>query len=586
MPHSPPLDDPVSALEAHYRRCLASDAPLRAQLASLGLAAPDGTCVPDLGLSTRRESALLLGMRPRDRRAVREGWMAAGLLRHNGRERFAGCLVLPLPALDGPPVAYAGLPRAALGAPGVGPQRRAGTPPTICGWRTTSAPTVAIVCGDPFDALCCRVTGAADVRVVDGTPDAAWMSVCASGLEKLRPLRLRLLLAGTQRSAAVTDALLHVATTLGLACDVVRLPAGCQLRDLRRLHGAAAVESLVRRGALHLPVRVATTPPTRSGAADLPPWSAVRGSLAAALSAYLHNLESLGRGAADVRQRAHRLEVARRVLYDVGIRDAGQLDATALAEAQRRMLLESGQPAGPRSRDAARRVLDATRLFLRWATPRGLVPPDAATGLGALRRQAVPPPLVLNAEEVARVLRAIPVHRPGGLRDRAMLELFYATGIRRVELVGLDVADVDATGGLVLIRRGKGGTARLVPLGTRAGPWIARYVDRVRIGHVRSAAEPALFVTARGRRIGPKAVTTRMRQCVVAAGIGKPGSCHVFRHTVATLMHEAGADIRDLQALLGHALLTSTQLYTRVSMRRLQEVHAATHPGETKSSGG
>ncbi|MBK7907330.1 MAG: tyrosine-type recombinase/integrase [Gemmatimonadetes bacterium] len=170
-----------------------------------------------------------------------------------------------------------------------------------------------------------------------------------------------------------------------------------------------------------------------------------------------------------------------------------------------------------------------------------------------------------------------------GLRDRAMLEVLYSTGIRRVELVGLDLHDLDESRGVLRVRRvrrGKGGTKRLVPLGRRAQYWVARYVETVRIRHAESAHEPALFLTGRGRRITPKMVTGRMRQCLRTAGIGKAGSCHIFRHSMATLMHDAGADIRDLQALLGHALLTSTQLYTRVSMQRLMEVHARTHPAE------
>jgi integrase/recombinase XerD len=579
VPTSRILDMPVAALEAHYRQRLSLDAPLRAQLASLGLAGTDGSCVPDVGLSTRQAATLIAPLRARDRRAARAAWTAAGLLRTDGRERFVGCLILPLPRWDGLTAGYAGLPRAALAAPGAGPQRRTQASPLVCTWRTVAEPTVSVICGDSFDALCCRVAGTPDVRLVEGPPEADWATAISACLGRRRPLRLRVLLPGTAGAAVLTDAILQVAATLALPCEVIALPPGCHLRDLRRLHGALAFETLLHSGTLQLPATV-TTPPAVAPAHPWSPWAAAPGSLPAALSAYLLALQGVGRAVADLRQRARRLDVTRRTLVAIGVCDTEQLSAPVLAELQRRLLASYETSSLLPSRDATIRVLESLRLFLRWAAPRGLVPPDAATGLDTLRRHAVPPPLILSAAEVARALRTIPVQRPGGLRDRAMFELFYATGIRRVELVNLDVADVDAGRGLVRVRRGKGGTARLVPLGTRAGHWIARYVETVRVAQLRRADEPALFVTARGRRIGPKAVTARMRRCLVAAGIGKSGSCHVLRHTVATLMHEAGADIRDLQALLGHALLTSTQLYTRVSMRRLQEVHAATHPGE------
>ena len=205
---------------------------------------------------------------------------------------------------------------------------------------------------------------------------------------------------------------------------------------------------------------------------------------------------------------------------------------------------------------------------------------DATAGLARMRRPMTVPPVVLTAAEVEQVLHAIRVRRSGGLRDRAMLEVLYSTGIRRVELVGLDVGDLDDARGVLLVRRGKGGRSRVVPIGARARSWVSRYVETDRVRRLRVATEPALFLSRRGERLRGKTVTARMHACLRSAGITKPGSCHILRHTVATLMHDRGADIRDLQALLGHALLTSTQLYTRVSMQRLQDVHARTHPGE------
>ena len=166
-----------------------------------------------------------------------------------------------------------------------------------------------------------------------------------------------------------------------------------------------------------------------------------------------------------------------------------------------------------------------------------------------------------------------------GLGEAAeALEVLYSTGLRRMELVGLDLPDLDAERGVVLVREGKGKKDRLVPIGERAIRWTERYLDHVRqrLAHGRSGR--ALFLSARGTRIRPTRLTERLHRYLVASGIEKPGSCHVWRHTAATLMHDGGADIRDVQEMLGHAQLSTTQIYTRVSIERLKAVHAKTHP--------
>lgn len=181
-----------------------------------------------------------------------------------------------------------------------------------------------------------------------------------------------------------------------------------------------------------------------------------------------------------------------------------------------------------------------------------------------------------------RVLGQPDLTSPLGLRDRAILEVLYSTGIRRMELVGLDVRDLDAERGALLIREGKGRKDRLVPIGERAIRWTHVYLDRVRRLLFCRALDPpsrdALFLSRRGHRIRATKLTARLHQYLVRAGIEKPGSVHIFRHTMATLMHDAGADIRDLQEILGHAQLSTTEIYTHVSIERLKAVHTRTHP--------
>lgn len=223
-------------------------------------------------------------------------------------------------------------------------------------------------------------------------------------------------------------------------------------------------------------------------------------------------------------------------------------------------------------------ALTAVRMLLAWATRTKRLAVNPAAELTLPRAPKRLPRAVLSEPEVERVLAVPDVTTPLGLRDRAILEVLYSTGIRRMELVGLDVSDVDHARQVVFVREGKGRKDRLVPIGERALDWLQRYLDQVRPRLARGRDPAALFVSSRGTRIRPTRLTERLHRHLVAAGVGKPGSVHVFRHTMATLMHDGGADIRDLQEILGHAQLSTTQLYTHVAIERLRAVHAKTHP--------
>ena len=160
-----------------------------------------------------------------------------------------------------------------------------------------------------------------------------------------------------------------------------------------------------------------------------------------------------------------------------------------------------------------------------------------------------------------------------------MLELLYATAMRRGELVGLDLPDVDLARGWLTLRVTKTRWDRVVPMGERAAAWLVRYLSDARPHLVRDEAVPAVFLATNGERLGATWLTGQVHRYVQASGTGKAGSCHLFRHSAATLMLEGGADIRYVQELLGHRSLASTHIYTRVAPERLAAVHAATHPG-------
>jgi integrase/recombinase XerD len=225
-------------------------------------------------------------------------------------------------------------------------------------------------------------------------------------------------------------------------------------------------------------------------------------------------------------------------------------------------------------------------MLLAWATRAKRITVNPAAELAMPKLPKRLPRAVLTVSEMERVLAQPDLATALGLRDRAILEVLYSTGIRRMELVGLDGSDLDAERGTLFIREGKGKKDRLVPIGERAIRWTLRYLENVRPTLIERAAlratpqrsTKALFLSARGTRLRATKLTDRLHQYLVNAGIEKPGSVHIFRHTMATLMHDAGADIRDLQEMLGHAQLSTTEIYTHVSIERLKAVHTRTHP--------
>ena len=158
-----------------------------------------------------------------------------------------------------------------------------------------------------------------------------------------------------------------------------------------------------------------------------------------------------------------------------------------------------------------------------------------------------------------------------------MLEMLYATGLRRMELPGVTIYDADLNRGLLWVRHGKGNRERVVPLGERAIAWLDKYLHEARPALL-AADTDALFLTDYGEPISPHQIADKVKRYMQFAGVDKPGSTHLLRHACATHMLEGGADIRFIQEMLGHANLQTTEIYTHVSIDKLIAVHAATHP--------
>jgi len=237
---------------------------------------------------------------------------------------------------------------------------------------------------------------------------------------------------------------------------------------------------------------------------------------------------------------------------------------------------ENGQPLTPRTQYS---WLTPVRGFFKWLAKQNHILYNPASDLDMPRVGHRLPKHILTSSEMETVLAQPDLGTANGIRDRAILETFYSTGMRRQEMIGLDVFDVDAERGTVMIRQGKGQRDRVIPIGERALEWIAKYRDDVRPELVAGSDPGKLFLTRHGEIFTPDRMSDMVRHYLEVSKLGKLGSCHLFRHTMATLMLENGADIRYIQAMLGHVSLNTTQLYTQVSIRQLKDIHTATHPG-------
>jgi integrase/recombinase XerD len=239
---------------------------------------------------------------------------------------------------------------------------------------------------------------------------------------------------------------------------------------------------------------------------------------------------------------------------------------------------------------AARGGLDASeRIMLEdllgyeqelfsWLRRQGRISANPAADLIMPRPDRTLPEATLTVTEMAAVMAIPNVNTALGLRDRAVMEVFYSTGIRRAELIALAARDIDFDRGTAFVRCGKGSKDRYVPVGERALFWTRLYLELVRPSFVTDHYPEHLFLSSVGTPLCPDWVSRKIRRYLAKAGVAKKGSCHLLRHSVANLMLEGGADIRYVAEILGHARLETSQRYTRVSIERLRAVHAQTHP--------
>lgn len=304
--------------------------------------------------------------------------------------------------------------------------------------------------------------------------------------------------------------------------------------------------------------------------------------MATAANEYLEAIAVRGFSPFTIRGRSAALAHLVAWLAERGVDHPAQVTKPVLDRYQRALFYHRKADGAPLSFRSQAAYLVPVKGLFKWLaqTNRILFNPASELVLPRIERRL--PKTILNVAEVEAVLALPDVDEPLGLRDRAIMEVLYSTGMRRGELQALRLWHVDADRGVVSIEQGKGHRDRVVPIGERALVWVDRYLADARPSLVVPPDEGILFLTVEGNDLTLDHLSVRFGRYIKAA-TGKSGSCHTFRHTMATLMLEGGADIRHIQEILGHVEVSSTQIYTHVSIEALKAVHARCHPGATNA---
>jgi integrase/recombinase XerD len=293
---------------------------------------------------------------------------------------------------------------------------------------------------------------------------------------------------------------------------------------------------------------------------------------------WLNHLD-VERGVSNNTLKSYRRDLARYTAYLHGrsLRDPAEVTEAHVSDFLA-TLREGGEDHPPLAASSAARTLVAVRGFHRFLALEGEVPGDPA-GAVAPPRPPARLPKAISLEEVERLLAAASVgDTPASLRDRALLEVLYGAGARISEAVGLDIDDIDTTEGVVRLL-GKGDKERIVPLGSYAAEALGAYLVRGRPSFsAKGKGTAAVFLNQRGGRLSRQSAWAVLRAAAERADLSGHLSPHTLRHSFATHLLDGGADVRVVQELLGHASVTTTQIYTMVTVQRLREVYAQSHP--------
>jgi integrase/recombinase XerD len=269
-----------------------------------------------------------------------------------------------------------------------------------------------------------------------------------------------------------------------------------------------------------------------------------------------------------------------RFLGEMGISDITTVTRELIRDYQTHLYEETNRQGEPFTVGSRNNNLKVAKLFFRFLKEEDYLAQDPSRDVPYAKVSKRLPRSILTKQEVRKLLRAPDTHSLMGYRDRAMLEVFYSTGLRNSELGALKVEDVDTDEGFLRVNLGKGGKDRVVPLGKIACRYVENYVKAVRPHLTKDQANRYLFLSLRGNRMGRIVIAQNIRRYARRAKLQKSVTAHTLRHTCATQMMRNKANLRHIQELLGHACLTTTQVYTSVTIAELKEAHKKYHPRE------
>lgn len=309
------------------------------------------------------------------------------------------------------------------------------------------------------------------------------------------------------------------------------------------------------------------------------PDQSIAGSFAASIAFHLDDCQARGYSPRTIEGKVSALKCFEVWCLSKGLKRPDQLDRHLL-DAYLRYLRSYRQPSNQQPLDMAtvRNKLTGVKIYLDRLYYHELIPVNPADRFELPKKPRRLPKGYLTVDEVEQLLKHTLIYGNLGLRDRAILEVYYATGIRRMELANLEIGDIDLYREVLRVTQGKGLQDRNVPIAERACQWVAIYLKKVRPLLSRLKSGKTLFLDNKGLKFREHQLSRIASKYVRRAGIKKPGACNLFRHSTATLMHENGADLLYVKEMLGHADISTTQVYTHIAINKLREVYASTHP--------
>lgn len=298
------------------------------------------------------------------------------------------------------------------------------------------------------------------------------------------------------------------------------------------------------------------------------------------VEAFIAHAQGLGRSPRTIERHRTSFSLLWRYLEERGVQDAAALTPQVLAGFQAWLYQTPSRYGRPYKVTSQIITLSSLQVFGHFLVASGRLLTDPAEAIRLPRAPKRLPGMLLTAAEMRRILRQPDTSTVLGFRDRTIYEVLYSTGLRVRELTGLRVEDLNFSGGAIRIPEGKHAKERYVPFGAVAGRYLAEYLKHVRGHLVRREVEDLAFLSRQGARLDVSGVEKKLRIYGHRAGIKKHLTVHVFRHTLATEMLRRGADLRQIQEMLGHRSLTTTQIYTHIVKGELKRVQAHCHPRE------